>query len=166
MKMPVIHWRTALLAGIVAGVVATCVQLALWWLAAEPLLAILFRDARLTAAIVMGRSVLPPPATFDAPVMLIATLVHLALSIAYGSALAVFISRTGKGPALLTGAAFGASLYAINMHGFTLVFPWFAAARDGITVVAHIVFGVIAAVVYKFGPLPAEDRGQQRDARR
>jgi hypothetical protein len=164
--MPIIHWRSAALAGIVAGVAATIAQIALWWAASEPLPAILFRDARLTAAILMGRSVLPPPATFDAPVMLIATIVHFALSIAYGLALALFISRMSRAVALLAGAAFGASLYAINMYGFTVVFPWFVAARDWITVAAHIVFGMVAAVVYKFGPLRAEDRAQRMVARR
>ena len=33
-------------------------------------------------------------------------------------------------------------LYAVNLHGFTLLFPWFVAARGGITLTAHIVFGV------------------------
>ena len=88
--MPRIHWRSAALAGIAAGVVATLAQIALWWLSSEPLPAILLRDARLTAAIIMGREVLPPPATFDWSVTLIATLVHFALSIAYGLALSVF----------------------------------------------------------------------------
>jgi len=33
----------------------------------------------------------------------------------------------------------------VNMHGFTLVFPWFAQARDWITLAAHVAFGVVAA---------------------
>ena len=150
--MPRIHWRSAALAGIAAGVVATLAQIALWWVASEPLPAILFRDARLTAAIIMGRDVLPPPATFDGPVMLIATLVHFALSIAYALALSVFISRLSMPLSLLAGAAFGLLLYAINMHGFTFVFPWFAVARDWITVATHVVFGIVAAAVYKTWP--------------
>jgi hypothetical protein len=147
--MPRIHWRSAALAGIAAGVVATLAQIALWWVSSEPLPAILFRDARLTAAIIMGREVLPPPATFDGSVMLIATLVHFALSIAYGLALSVFISGLSTPLSLLAGAVFGLSLYAINMYGFTLVFPWFTAARDWITAATHVVFGVIVAAVYK-----------------
>jgi hypothetical protein len=131
--MPSIHWRSAALAGIAAGVVATVAQIALWWAASEPLPAILVRDARLTAAIVMGRQVLPPPATFDWSIMLVATLVHFALSIAYGLTLSLLISRLSTPRSLLAGAAFGLFLYAINMYGFTFVFPWFAAARDWIT---------------------------------
>jgi hypothetical protein len=153
--MPSIHWRSAALAGIAAGVVATVAQIALWWVSSEPLPAILFRDARLTAAIVMGRQVLPPPATFDASIMLVAILVHLALSIAYGLTLSVFISRLSTPLSLLAGAAFGVFLYAINMYGFTFVFPWFAEVRDWITAATHLVFGMVVAAVYKAWPMRA-----------
>jgi hypothetical protein len=149
--MPSIHWRSAVLAGIAAGVVATLVQIALWWAASEPLPTMLFRDARLTAAIVIGRQVLPPPATFDWSIMLVATLVHFSLSIAYGLTLSVIISRLGTSLSLLAGAAFGLFLYAINMYGFTFAFPWFAAVRDWITAATHLVFGVVASVAYKAG---------------
>ena len=153
--MPRIHWRSAALAGIAAGVVATLAQIALWWVSSEPLPAILFRDARLTAAIFMGREVLPPPATFDGSVMLIATLVHFALSIAYALTLSVFISRLRTPLSLLAGAAFGLLLYAINMYGFTFVFPWFEAARDWVTAATHVVFGVVVAAVCKTWPMRA-----------
>jgi hypothetical protein len=162
--MKIIHWRNAVLAGIAAGVVATLAQVALWWAASKPLPAILFRDARLTAAMVMGTGALPPPATFDGSVMMIATLIHFALSIAYGLALSVLIARTSTALALLAGAVFGACLYGINMYGFTLVFPWFVAARDWITAVTHVVFGVVAAVVYKIGPLGTSKQATSKGA--
>jgi hypothetical protein len=87
--------------------------------------------------------------------MLIATLVHFALSIAYALALSVFIARLSTPLSLLAGAAFGLLLYAINMYGFTFVFPWFAAARDWITAATHVVFGIVAAAVYKTWPMRA-----------
>jgi hypothetical protein len=80
--------------------------------------------------------------------MFIATLVHFALSIAYGVALSVLITRFSAPVSLLAGAAFGLTLYAVNMYGFTFFFPWFAAARDGITAATHIVFGVAVAAAY------------------
>ena len=153
--MPSIHWRSAPLAGIAAGIIATAVQIALWWAASEPLPAILFRDARLTAAIVMGRQVLPPPATFDWSIMVVATFVHFALSIAYGLTVSLLISRLSTPRSLLAGAAFGLFLYAINMYGFTFVFPWFAAARDWITAATHGIFGMVVAAVYKTWPMRA-----------
>ena len=124
-------------------------QLVLWWAFRDVLPGILYRDARLTAALVMGRDILPPPAAFDWTVMAVATLIHFALSIIYSAVLAGFVSRRGLPSALLTGAAYGLALFGINMYGFTLVFPWFAAARDWITLAAHVLFGISAAAVYK-----------------
>ena len=141
--------RAAIYAGILAGIVATLVEVALWAVFTSALPAILFRDARLAAAIVMDRGVLPPPATFDATVMLVATLVHFALSILYALLLAGMLSNRRGMNALLAGAAFGLGLYALNMYGFTLVFPWFETARDWITVAAHVTFGVTAAGAYR-----------------
>jgi uncharacterized membrane protein YagU involved in acid resistance len=148
MHFPV-NWRAAVYAGVIAGILATIVQIALWSVFADALPTILFRDARFTAAIVMGPGVLPPPASFDWIVMLVATLVHLALSIGYGLILYPVISRLGTRPSLFAGAAFGLCLYGINMYGFTTVFPWFEATRDWITIVTHMVFGIAIAGTYK-----------------
>jgi len=148
MRVPV-NWSAAAYAGIIAGIIATVVQIALWSVFADALPAILFRDARFAAAIVMGRKVLPPPASFDWTVMLVATMVHFALSVAYGLALSALIRRLRTLPSMLAGAAFGLCLYGVNMYGFTAVFPWFEATRDWITVATHAVFGVAAAGVYK-----------------
>jgi hypothetical protein len=167
--IPGFHWRSAALAGIAAGVAATLFQIALWWASSEPLPGILFRDARLTAAILMGRRVLPPPATFDGSVMLVATLVHFALSIAYGLGLSAMLSRPvtplGLPRRLLVGAVFGLVLYAVNMHGFTLVFPWFSIARDWITAATHAVFGMVVAMVYSTYRLQSA-RSSQMDRKR
>lgn len=146
-----LDWRSAAAAGVAAGIVATAAEIVLWWAVSESLPAILYRDARFTAAIVMGREVLPPPATFDVPILLVATMVHFALSLAYGLTLSAMISRLSTRASLLAGAAAGLALYAVNMYGFTFVFPWFAAVRDWITVAAHVVFGVAAAGTYQAG---------------
>jgi hypothetical protein len=139
----------ALYAGAAAGVLATVAQIALWSIFADALPAILFRDARFTAAIVMGRAVLPPPASFDGRIMLVATLVHFALSIIYGLSLSWLIARLRAAPSLLVGAIFGLAVYGMNMYGFAIIFTWFEATREWITIAAHLVFGIAAAGVYK-----------------
>lgn len=144
-----LNWRAAICAGIVAGTVATGAQMVLWWAFTDALPGILYRDARLTAAMLMGREVLPPPATFDWKVMAVATFIHFAISIAYSVILACLISRLGVMLSLLTGAIFGLALYVINMYGVTAIFPWFSAARDWITVLTHLVFGICLAGTYK-----------------
>lgn len=145
----IVKWRAGIWAGIVAGVVSTLAQMLLWALFTDAFPSVLYRDARLTAAILMGRDVLPPPATFDLAIMLVAALIHFALSMAYGVMVAIIASRTDARTAIAIGAGFGASLYVVNLHGFTAIFPWFAEVRDWITLAAHIVFGVTAAATYK-----------------
>jgi hypothetical protein len=143
-----VRWRAAVYAGVVAGFLATAVEIALWWAYTDALPDILFRDAHFAAALVFGRGVLSAPASFDWGVMFIATLVHFALSIAYALILSRLIWRLTLYPSLLAGAAFGLVLFAVNMYGFTMVFPWFAVARDWITVAAHLVFGMVTGGVY------------------
>lgn len=144
-----LNWAAAVVAGIVAGTLATVVQLFLWWAFLDALPWMLYRDARLTAAILMGREVLPPPVTFDWNVMMVAALIHFAISIAYGLILACLISRLGMALSLLVGSIFGLILYGINMYGVTIIFPWFWEARDWITILTHIVFGISLAGTYK-----------------
>ncbi len=144
-----IDWPAAMAAGITAGVVATIVQMILWEASSIAATDMLLRDARLAAAIVMGARVLPPPASFDWNVMLAATTVHFALSTVYGVLQAPVAARLSSLPAALAGCALGLLLYAVNMYGFTAIFPWFAASRDWITVTAHVSFGMTAAIAYK-----------------
>lgn len=53
-------------AGIVAGALATLAQMLLWVAIGEDAWTLLLRDARLTAALVLGEAVLSPSAAFDA----------------------------------------------------------------------------------------------------
>ena len=144
------YWRATVWAGVIAGTLATLVQALLWLAFTDDFPAILFLDARLTAALLLGGSVLPPPATFDAGIMLAATLVHFALSIAYAALLARLAARFAGIPPLATGAAFGVALYIVNLYGFTAIFPWFVQARGWITLIAHGVFGMAAISAYRW----------------
>lgn len=142
------NWIAALWASVAAAVISTVSELLLWATLTDALPGILWRDARLAAAIVLGSVALQPPATFDAKLMLVATLVHFALSIAYAVALAAIIARLGTASSLIAGAIFGLMLYVINLYGFTAIFPWFAVARGGITLAAHVAFGLSASAAY------------------
>jgi hypothetical protein len=142
------RWIATLSAGITAAVISTVVQVFLWATLTDSLPGVLWRDARLAAAIVLGPSTLHPPEGFDAQIALVATLVHFALSIAYTVALAALIGRLGIVSSLIAGALFGLALYAINLYGFTAIFPWFTVARGGITLAAHLAFGLSAGAMY------------------
>jgi hypothetical protein len=148
----------AISAGVVAGILATVVQIVLWAIFTDALPAIFYRDSRFAAAIMLGPGVLPPPASFDKQILLVATLVHFALSIAYALMLACLIADLRTWTSLLAGAAFGLGLYAVNMYAFTAVFPWFASSRDWITAVTHLVFGMTLAAVYRLAAKPGPGR--------
>ncbi len=139
----------ASVAGIAAGTLATVAQLILWWLADMAPVDTLLRDARLTAALLMGRAVLSPGVAATWLILLVATLIHFTLSVLYAIVPAYGCECLGlrgvRGPRwdLLAGAAYGLLIYAVNLYGFTLLFPWFAQVRDGVTLAAHVVFGLI-----------------------
>lgn len=136
-------------AGVMAGIASTLIEIFLWLLFTDDFPAILFRDARLTAAMVLGRSVLTPAATFDAGVMLMATLIHFMISITCAALLALVAARLDTIPASLAGIGFGIALYVVNLYGFTAIFPWFAQTRGWITLIAHGVFGLTAILAYR-----------------
>ena len=147
-----------LVAGIAAGVLSTVAQVLLWVATGQEAWALLLRDSRLTAALILGYSG-TPAAGFDAKTMLVAVAIHFALSITYAALLLPLAKRLTLVPSLLVGACFGASLYFFNLFGFTFLFPWFRQARGIVTLASHLVFGVTAMLSYRwFGPQAA--RGQ------
>ena len=69
-----VDWRAAILAGLIAGFAFLALQMGLLAsLAGSPWVAVRYLGASL-----LGRGVLPPPATFDAGVLLAALAVHAA----------------------------------------------------------------------------------------
>ncbi len=138
--------RVLILAAVAAAVASTLMQILLWWgftgVSPWPLLS---RDARLTAAIVMGQTVLPPSGTFDPVVWLVAAFIHFTLSIIYAAIVMYPASRVGVAAGMVFGAAAGVVVYIVNLYGFAAIFPWFVQSRGGITLLAHAVFGMTLA---------------------
>lgn len=143
---PSVNWTAAAQAGLIGGVAYLVLELIL-----VPLFVggTVWNVLRMISAIILGRDALPPPDTFDLPIMLTAVALHLALSTAYGLVLSAAINRSGPGVAVLVGAMFGLLLYIVNFYMFTEVFPWFANARTWVTVFNHLVFGFAVAWSYK-----------------
>lgn len=137
-----INFLVLLTVGIGAGIVAAFAQIALWLLTGMPVLETLFRDARLTAALLLGTDVLPQPATAQWDILLVGSIIHFALSICYALLPAMLAARLPGGSAILAGALYGLGIYVVNMYGLTALFPWFTVARDGVTLLTHLVFGM------------------------
>ena len=143
---------TVAAAGLVAGTLATVTQMLLWAATGEDAWELLLRDSRLTAALVLGRPALSPSAGVDIRALTAAAVVHFSLSIIYAALLLPVTKRLPPTAAMLAGALFGALLYLLNLYALTAIFPWFAEARGGITLAAHIVFGLSVVSTYRLIP--------------
>jgi hypothetical protein len=152
-----LDWKAALLAGLIAGVVFMIMEMTLVALAGMGFWA----PPRMIAAMVLGRGVLPPPATFEPGVMMVAMAIHFVLSIAYALIFAWIVSRwiLHTYMVIIAGTVFGLGLYVINFYGFTVLFPWFAEARNWISIVSHLAFGAVLA----FGYWGLAERTAERD---
>ena len=141
-----ISWRPAILSGLIAGLVFLILEMVMvpLFLGVGP-----WAPVRMIGAIVLGQGVLPPPATFDITVFVTAALVHFVLAVIYAVILALIIHRLNMGIAVVVGLLFGLGLYFINFYVFTAQFPWFADARNWVSIFAHLVFGVVSAWTYK-----------------
>ncbi len=141
-----VRWKAAVSAGLIGGVVFMMLEMIMVPLfgGGSP-----WGPPRMIAAIMMGKGVLPPPATFDIGVLMAAMAVHFPFSVVFALILAWVIARFDMGLAVLIGAGFGLILYLVNFYGLTAIFPWFAMARNWITIFTHIMFGVTAAAAYK-----------------
>lgn len=155
-----IDWKAAVWAGIIAGVVFLMMEMLLVQLFGPMSM---WAPPRMMAAMVLGQEVLPPPDTFDAGIVMTAMLIHFPLSIIYAFILGFVISRWEMDltKAGIAGAVFGLIIYIVNFYGFTVIFPWFADARGWISILSHVVYGLVLGLVYE----PIEKRHEQEPAR-
>ena len=142
------NWSAAIKASLIAGITFLVLELALVATVGgeSP-----WAPVRMIGAIALGQDVLPPPATFDLTSFIAAAIVHFALAILYGGIFALVADRAGWGLGVssIAGLAFGLILYAVNFYGFTALFPWFAMARNGISIFAHAMFGLVLGFSYR-----------------
>lgn len=149
-------WQAAAASGLVAGAILMVLEL-LWTtnlIGATP-----WTMPHMIAAIAMGPQVLEPH-DFNLMVMAVALITHYLLGIVFGLILGAIIAPfhfdSSPGMALAVGAIFGLMLYLLNFYGMARMFPWFAQMRGLATVIAHLIFGMSAAIMYWKLERPAE----------
>jgi len=146
-------WNDGVWAGLIAGVVFMMTEMLLVWLVQgdSP-----WGPPRMIAAMILGEEVLPP-ATFSLGTILVAMMVHFALSIIYGLIGAWIVHRFDMVGALMIGAVYGFAIYIVNFHVIVpALFSWFVTARGGVSLVSHILFGMALGGAYR--PSPAARR--------
>ncbi|HJW12607.1 MAG TPA: hypothetical protein VJ598_12505 [Albitalea sp.] len=140
-------WPAAAVAGFAAGAVLMVLEL-LWSLVGgeSP-----WRASHQVAAIVLGADA-QQSSGFALGVVTVALATHYALGIAFGIVLAALIAplrlEANVAASLAAGALFGALLYLFDFYAMVRWFPWFAELRGVPTLVAHLVFGMSAALLY------------------
>lgn len=142
-------WKAGAWAGVIAGVVFMMLEMGMVWLfmGESP-----WGPPRMIAAMVLGKDVLPPPgarAPFDMTIMMVAMMVHFALSIVYGLIGAWLVHRFDWMGGFMIGAAFGLAIYIVNFYFIAPVaFPWFTMARNWVSIFAHVMFGAVVGLAY------------------
>lgn len=155
--------KSAAEAGLIAGAVFLVLEMLLVGIAqGTP-----WAPPRMIGAILLGPDALPPPAGFALGAVLAGLVVHFVMSALFGLGIGALVSRMSTGTAILVGLAAGLVLYVVNFYVLTAVFPWFADGRNLITIVAHLVFGGVAAWAYKelaarARPMPGFRRAEHR----
>lgn len=140
-----VNAKAALSAAVAAGVVFMMLEMIMVpvFMGGSP-----WGPPRMIAAIGMGKGVLPPPATFDAVIMMVAVVIHFGLSVILAFLFAFIARGRAMGMAIGLGVVFGLVVYLVNFYGMTAIFPWFATARGWIPIFAHVVYGAVLAWVY------------------
>lgn len=104
---------------------------------------------RRLASVALGESALSAVEPFSPLIFFAAAAVHIPLSLIYARVLAALIHGMKTGRALGVGALFGAGLYLVNYYAIAGFFPWFVSARGPAALLSHLVFGLLAAGIYK-----------------
>jgi uncharacterized membrane protein YagU involved in acid resistance len=139
-------WSAAVWAGLIAGLVFIMMEmlLVMFFMGQSP-----WAPPRMMAAMVLGQDVLPPPATFDLSIMMTAMMIHFPLSIVYGLIVGWLVHRMSSTSALLIGGIFGLAIYFINFYLIApVVFPWFTMAQNWVSLVSHLVYGLVLGAAY------------------
>jgi hypothetical protein len=123
----------AVTAGLIAGVILLVLPHASPWSGVTS-----FNPA------IVGRE---PPAGWDMPAFAIIFL-HLVLSMAYGFIISLYVMHFRELRAVFMGGVAGAVLYLLNFAVVAFFFPLMRGSETAV-LLAHIVFGLIAAGVYR-----------------
>jgi hypothetical protein len=157
LPLPTLHWErrapnwiVAAVSGFAAGAVLMVLDL-IWSSLVDtggP-----WRTSHMIAPIFFGTDITQQTTFhFSGQVVAVSLIVHYALGTVFGLILAAVMAPLHLDAtalrALVTGALFGLILYFLNFFGLVQWFPWLAELRGWPTIGAHLVFGMVAALLY------------------
>jgi hypothetical protein len=132
-----VHWRAAILAGLIAGGIVWLFSHGLPW----------FTSGMITPTL-MGRHLKPPGLVIGSRSVAIGA-AHLVVAVLYTLAIASLISKVRGLWALALGGVLGLILYCLNFAFFRVaqIADW--SGTELPILVTHAVFGAVAAGLYK-----------------
>jgi hypothetical protein len=144
-----VDWAAAAVSGFAAGAVLMVLDL-IWSAIFNPDGP--WRTSHMIAPIFTG-NLRTSGFEFDLTVIAISLVTHYALGVIFGLAIAAILVQlkleSSVVLATIGGVTLGLALYLINFELLTVFFPWLAALRGADTVAAHMVFGAVAALLYR-----------------
>lgn len=147
-KWRAMDWPAAAVSGFAAGAVLMVLDL-LWSTLFNPEGP--WRTSHMIAPIFTGADSVGAT-HFSVSVVAIALATHYALGIVFGLVLAALLVQlkldSTPGLAMVWGAMLGVLLYLLNFYVVVGFFPWLTALRGWETLAAHLVFGVVTALLY------------------
>lgn len=150
-----VGFKSVVFSGIVAGIVFLMAEMLMLAMTGQSP----FGPPRMMAAMVMGREVLPPPATFEMGIMMAAMMVHLIISVIAAAVFGIIYKMFSRSLmiALILGAVYGLGFYFFAFYIMTGIWPWFEMARGTISIIGHILFGLaLGATFHKLSGVTAE----------
>jgi hypothetical protein len=143
-------WTAAAVSGFAAGAVLMVLDL-IWSSVFNPDGP--WRTSHMIAPIFTGGGPTTSGYEFSLGVIAISLATHYVVGILFGLVMAWILAQLGldakPGRALVAGAVLGAVLYLVNFGILAgALFPWLTELRGADTFAAHLVFGIVAAVLY------------------
>ena len=143
-------WAAAAVSGFAAGGVLMVLDL-LWSSFFSPEGP--WRTSHMIAPIFIGTGPLAANGyAFSMTVVSVALVTHYAMGILFGLGIGFLMAQlqadATPGRAAAAGGILGLALYVLNFHLLLPLFPWFVEMQGADTLAAHVVFGVVAGVLY------------------
>jgi len=101
------------------------------------------------SAFLLGPDVVPPPAEMSLSIAGFALMIHFTLAFVYGRLIAQGVRRVRPSLGWVVGACGGLAIYIVNFHLIApLLFRWFADSQGPVTLLDHVLFGIVAALAF------------------
>jgi hypothetical protein len=141
-----VDWKAVMWAGLVAGTVFLLVNL---FVVPRIMGGSFWISTRLVGSIVLGESVLAPPATFHGGALAAAIAAHYVLALAMAAVIAIVVHRGGLVSGIIGGSLLGLAFYFIDYYTLSYFFPQFWAMKHASVLASHVLFGALAGGIYE-----------------